>query len=218
MGGLRRQARRSSDTMVEAPFIHWGEEGKQELNSLKQKFVLPFAAEKRPRGNHGPVEIMPWQSPEMQANMNIDVPEELRADMSRPIQMTLSTIRSEAINYIGSQFPLELLTTREDPWLFMSIRERLRCPEAVRLTGLLAHLLYWRCFAHLHPSIERLPTRTHHSLVLTIQELWSRLIVPMREKLGRRGELLARDAPSGIVFVNAAFLLAIKRGIEQVFL
>merc|ERR1712008_72644 len=35
---------------------------------------------------------------------------------------------------------------------------------------------------------------------------------------GRRGELLAKDAPSGISFVTAAFLLAIKRGMEQVFL
>jgi len=216
--GLRQHARGDSNTPVDVPFIHWGEEGRQELNSLKRRFILPFAAEKRPRGNHGPVEIVPWQSLDLQANSNIDVSEELRDDMSRPVEMTLSIIQAEAIDYVGQRFPLELLTTRVDPWLFVAIRERLRCPEAIRLTGLLAHLFYWRCFAYLHHSSERLPAKTHQSLVLTIQELWSRLIEPARERLGRRGELLSKDAPSGITFVTAAFLLAIKRGTEHVFL
>jgi hypothetical protein len=78
-------------------------------------------------------------------------------------------------------------------------------------------LLYWHIFGHLHKPERRLPNQTRQSLVLTVQELWSQLVEPARTKLGRRGELLARDSPAGISFVLPVFIVAIKRGVEHIF-
>jgi len=131
--------------------------------------------------------------------------------------MKLGQIMEEAAEYLNSRFPLELLTTRKDPWLFSAIRKQLVSPDAIRLIGLLSHLLYWTVFGHFHKPAKRLPELTRQSLVLTIQELWARLVEPARTKLGRRGELLSKDSPSGMCFVLPSYILALKCCIEKVF-
>jgi len=87
----------------------------------------------------------------------------------------------------------------------------------VRLTGLLAHALYWTCLGHLWEPERRLPTTAAQSLVISVQALWAQLVDPIRRSTGRRGEILAKDSPSGICFVLAVFLVAIKRGVEHIF-
>jgi hypothetical protein len=101
--------------------------------------------------------------------------------------------------------------------LFAAVKEQLITSEAVRLVGLLAHLLYWTALPHIHQKSQRLPEQAKQSLVLTIQELWAAIQAPARQRLGRRGELLTKDGPAGISFVIPAFMLALKRGVEWCF-
>jgi len=160
---------------------------------------------------------VPWQTEQLRTAVHIVVPADLLPVILKPIEVTLDYIFAEGVNYVENQLPLELLTTRLDPWLFAAIRERLSSPEAIRLAGLLSHLLYWTVFGHLHAPSRQLQEHTQQSLLLSIQELWSRLVEPARARLGRRGELLARDSPAGMCFVLPVFLLALKRGVEDVF-
>lgn len=195
------------------------EADEKELALLKQKFLLPFAAE-RP-GKAGVVAgtiLVPWQSPELKANPCIDVHDDFKKDALKPICLTISQIEEEAFRYAVTGFPVELLTTRADDELFAAIREQLVTEESVRLIGLLAHYLYWIVLSHIHEPSQRLPEPSKQSLVLTIQELWSMMQAPARQRLGRRGELLSKDGPAGISFVIPAFMLAIKRGVEWCFL
>lgn len=215
---MRRQARGDHSRCDEDPeLVQWGEEGMREVESLKRKFILPFAAERLPPGSKKTV-VVPWQSPEYREHVEIQVPKQHSAELSHPISMSLDQIMEEAVEYTENRLPLELLTTRRDPWFFAAMRERLCAPEATRLTGLLAHLLYWTVFGHLRAPAKRLPQPSQQSLILTLQELWSRLSDTSRSKKpGRHGELMAREAPSGASFVLPAFMLAIKRNVEGVF-
>merc|ERR1719498_1875874 len=102
----------------------------------------------------------------LQANCELKVPEEHVEDALEPVCVTFEAIHTEQMKYIHDRLPLELLTTRKDPWLFAALRERLGSPEAVRLMGLLAHFLYWFVLGHLHPAGRRLPQMTSQSLML----------------------------------------------------
>lgn len=217
---LRQKVRPGITEEVEqsaSMLLQWGADGDRELDALKKKFILPFAADKTPYGLPPHSVLVPWQSSELQNNPAIDVLDELVPIVSEPVSATLESIHVEASRFVKEKLPLELLTTRKDPWLFAALRERLTSPEAIRLIGLLAHLLYWTVFNHLHPPQKRLPNSTRQSLTLTIQELWACMVEPIKASVGRRGELLARDGPSGICFVLPVFQLVIKRGMEHTF-
>jgi len=104
----RRQAR--GDDAREAAELakghQWGADGARELESLKRKFVLPFAME-RPKHHGSPSRfadggsksshVLPWQSPELQKACDIQVPSHLLEDIKRPIQMTLPDISAEVL-------------------------------------------------------------------------------------------------------------------------
>jgi len=193
--------------------VQWGEEGDRELEMLKRKFILPFACAKSAKGA-GPLDkaivMVPWQSPELQAKSQIEVPAEHLAEVQQPINATLDLIHEEALDYVENRLPLELLSTRKDPFIFAALRERLECWDFVRLTGLSAHLLYWTVFGHLHPPDRRLPESTRQSLVLTMQELFTRVTESAKHKLVRR-DSRARE------FVLPVCMLVLKRGMEKVF-
>lgn len=196
------------------------EADEQELETLKSKFILPFACEllvKLEDDHEMLVMGLPWQSPEFQVRQELQVPAEFMAEARQPIAMLLDTIREESVRYALYRFPVDLLTTREDPELFAAVRGQLASEEAVRITGLIAHSLYWTVLGHVHEPAKRLPEPSKQSLLMTIQELWSMIQEPARKTLGRRGELLSKDGPAGISFVIPAFMLAIKRGVEWVF-
>ncbi|CAE8588363.1 unnamed protein product, partial [Polarella glacialis] len=194
----------------------WGEEGARELQSLKRKFLLPFAAERHHPGSAETV-LVAWQSPELQSGQ-IQVPAEYVKDVKQPLCATLEHILAQVVDYVENHFPLELLSTRRDPCLFHAIRECLQSSEFVRLTGLLAHFVYWNAFAHLHAPERQLTASTRQSLVLTAQELWSRASEPARTKLGRKKLSCGpTDSPAGMCFVIPVFLLVLKRGVEEVF-
>eukprot|EP00927_Polykrikos_kofoidii_P034109 TRINITY_DN28939_c0_g1_i1.p1 TRINITY_DN28939_c0_g1~~TRINITY_DN28939_c0_g1_i1.p1 ORF type:complete len:611 (-),score=125.60 TRINITY_DN28939_c0_g1_i1:336-2168(-) len=217
---MRRRSRKGcDDSEKEEPMlVQWGEDGERELEVLKKKFILPFAAEHAAPGKNVGTVLEPWQSTTLQANFALHVTKDYVSEVSKPISATFEDIHSEQMRYIHDRLPLELLTTRKDPWLFAALRERLGSPEAVRLTGLAAHVLYWSVLGHMHEPEKRLPALTSQSLVLTLQELWARLVEPIKRSVGRRGELLGRDSPAGICFVLPVFLLALKRGVEHIFL
>jgi hypothetical protein len=143
--------------------------------------------------------------------------QDFRKDASKPISLTIHQIEEESFRYAVTGFPVDLLTTRADEELFAAIKEQLVTEESVRLIGLLAHFLYWIVLEHVHPPHLRLPDPSKQSLILTVQELWSMMQAPARQRLGRRGELLSKDGPAGISFVIPAFMLAIKRGVEWCF-
>merc|ERR1719265_2994916 len=138
-------------------------------------------------------------------------------EAKKPISLTTQELESECFAYAVTRFPVELLTTRADIELFAAIREQLVTEESVRLVGLLAHFLYWIVLEHIHEPSQRLPDQSKQSMVLTIQELWSLIQAPARQRLGRRGELLSKDGPAGISFVIPAFMLCLKRGVEWCF-
>mmetsp|Transcript_11841 Transcript_11841/g.20218 ORF Transcript_11841/g.20218 Transcript_11841/m.20218 type:complete len:531 (-) Transcript_11841:152-1744(-) len=175
----------------------WGKDGFKELDDLKRKFILPFACET-------PTGIAIWR-----ANLpQVQVPSEWVADLKRPLCVTLEQIEEEAADYAENIFPLELLSTSRDPLIFDDIRQALQSSELSRLIGLTSHLVYWNALGHLHLPEHRLPSSTRQSLVLTIQEVWSKIIdSPSIRKAGgpARG------------FYVPVFLLFLKWGIEQAF-
>eukprot|EP00440_Ansanella_granifera_P009038 gb/GFBE01009793.1/.p1 GENE.gb/GFBE01009793.1/~~gb/GFBE01009793.1/.p1 ORF type:complete len:576 (+),score=121.58 gb/GFBE01009793.1/:1-1728(+) len=189
----------------------WGPEGAEELENLKRKFILPFACEKPGKGS-GPrsgTVMVPWQHPELLPASQIQVPAEHVAEVRQPLCQTLERMHAEIEDYVQNSMPLELLSTRRDPWFFAGIRERLESMEFVRLIGLSAHLLYWTVFGHLHAPDRQLPESTRQSLVLTMQELWSCLNKTAQHKLGKI-DTHARE------FFVPVFILFLKRGMEQV--
>jgi len=183
-----------------------------ELSNLKAKYLLPYACERIDSQN-----LLPWQSPEVRLRPHIHVHEDFLADAKKPILLSVAQMEEECFAYAVTRFPVELLTTRADVELFAAIREQLVTEESVRLIGLLAHYLYWIVLEHIHEPSQRLPDQSKQSMVLTIQELWSLIQAPARQRLGRRGELLSKDGPAGISFVIPAFMLALKRGVEWCF-
>jgi len=208
----RRRARGDDMRSESEPtLVQWGDDGFRELENLKGKFILPFATERPQKGTLGMV-VVPWQSPDLRARMNLEVVPEHVDEVRVPIAMTLEQIMQAGLEYAEQSLPLELLTCRRDPWLFAAIREQLASPQLTRLTGLLSHLLYWMVFGHLHPPARRLPRQTQQSMVLTLQELWSCLIDLGRNKQGRKLESVA-----GMSLVLSVFILALKRGVEHVF-
>mmetsp|Transcript_57617 Transcript_57617/g.100820 ORF Transcript_57617/g.100820 Transcript_57617/m.100820 type:complete len:615 (-) Transcript_57617:139-1983(-) len=194
------------------------EADEQELERLKNKFILPYACERPAKSAAAGTVLIPWQSKELQANCALNVHPDFLPEARKPIMFTIEQIGDECFRYAVTGFPVDLLTTRNDVELFAAVREQLATEESVRLTGLLSHFLYWIILGHVHPSEQRLPEQSKQSLLLTIQELWSMIQAPARQRLGRRGELLAKDGPAGISFVIPAFMLAIKRGVEWVFM
>ena len=172
----------------------WDKEGFEELERLKRKFILPFACS---RG----ASMISWQSPGLLNQ--IHVPVELSAELRKPLRVSVEQLQTEATDYAENRFPLELLSTRRDPFFFDDIRRLLCSPELARLIGLLAHLVYWNAFGSLH--LRRLPETTRQSLVLTMQELWS--------KLAKKGQA----GPRGQFFVPVV-LLFLKWGVEKALL
>eukprot|EP00434_Breviolum_minutum_P042859 symbB.v1.2.038165.t3/scaffold5820.1/size23329/2 len=173
----------------------WGKDGFKELENLKRKFILPFACE-------NPMGISIWQP-----NL-LPVPSEFEVDVSQPLCITFEQIQEEATDYAENAFPLELLSTRRDPLFFDGIRQSLQSSEVSRLIGLAAHLVYWNALGHFHPPQHRLPSSTRHSLVLTMQEVWS--------KINDAPSIRKADGPARGFYIPV-FLVFIKWGIEQVF-
>jgi hypothetical protein len=174
----------------------------QELAKLKCDFILPYASERRKPGSDRAALIAPWQH--LQSSQYIEVPEELRVEALQPLVVTLDEIQKKTGDF-AEDLPLELLTNRSDPALFAPVRSQLIFSDAVRLTGLLAHLLYWVIFGHLHPKEKQLPESSVQALKVTVHDLWSALIAPYR------------DFPTGVSFVIPVFCLSIKKGVKWIF-
>lgn len=196
---------------VRSSFKHWGEQGLKELNSLKRKFILPFAVEKPGRGPNAPTIVLPWQSTEFLEHMKIQSPPEYVADFMEPVCTTPDEIKHAVASIVDYQLPLELLTSHEEPALFQSLRDSLQSNNAVRLVGLMAHVLYWTAFGSLHDPSQQLPLTKQQSILISAQELWARLVEECSAKA-------CQGAPTRHSFVVSATLLTLKRGIEQVFL
>jgi hypothetical protein len=175
----------------------------KELSKLKLDFILPFACERSKSGSERIPRMVPWQH--LQSRQAIEVPDQLHSEAAEPIVVTLEAIHEETLKY-SERLPLELLTYRQEPALFAPVRARLVLAEAVRLTGLLAHLLYWVIFKHLHPEEKQLPDSSIQALQVTIHDLWTELLGPVR------------DFPMGVSFLIPLLFLSIKHGMQWIFL
>lgn len=179
----------------------------QELEVLRSQFVLPFACVRPAAAGSGTEHwnLRPWQSSEIVAHPEADVPEDLCAEALEPITATEADIRKAAVDFAENWCPLELLTTRRDPEFLASVRQHMPSDELVRVTGLMAHLLYWVLFQHLHHPTQRLPQSSHQSLLVTIHDRWAALVAN------------CMSLPSAAGFVLPLLALTIKRGVRDVF-
>lgn len=163
-----------------------------ELGDLR-RFILPFACER------ADATVVPWQSLEVGFPVASDF-----AELLEPITTSLEEIQADTESYVR-RLPLELLTTRGSPEFFAAVRAQAAGADLARLTGLLAHWLYWTLCGPLHKPAQRLPDSSMQSLLVTIQESWEALTSEHR------------GSPIGVSFVLPVLLLVMKRGVELVF-
>lgn len=170
---------------------------RESFDCLKQKYILPFACEQvAGAGNL----LAPWQVCALgEAPLEVSGPllEQARA----PISVTLEEIRQDAERLADGGLLLHRLTSCSHAMAKVPVASA----EAVRLTGLLTHFLYWRLLGHLHSEANRLQERQRVSLLLTIQEQWSCLTAAYSE------------SPVGVGFVIPVLLLSLKLAIEGIF-
>lgn len=150
-------------------------------------------------------------------NLQLEVPEGYKREAMMPIQVSVQEIEREMNAYVpdptemdpGGQLPLQALTTvplHREPYktrrdqLYMMLRER----NLVRLTGLLAHFLYWTVLGHLHTAARRLPETHRQALFTAIHEVCSEI-----EEL--------KHTPWGVSIGLPLHLLMLKRGVLWAF-
>lgn len=178
----------------------------QELAVLKPQFILPFACMRPPAAGSGAEStIVPWQSAELVEKPEGHVPEKFHAEALEPIIATETDIHKAAASFATHRCPLELLTTRRDQEFLATVRKHIASNEVVRVTGLMAHLLYWTVFGYLHPAAQRLPETSKQSLLVSIHDRWSAVVA------------MSRNLPTGASFVLPIIVLTIKRGVRDVF-
>mmetsp|Transcript_98751 Transcript_98751/g.171103 ORF Transcript_98751/g.171103 Transcript_98751/m.171103 type:complete len:654 (-) Transcript_98751:63-2024(-) len=176
---------------------------KQELITLKAKYILPFACERPAKESGQKAELVVWP---MEGSLEVrNVPQELHDEIFQPIRITLEDVRKNTIKFVDENMPLELLTSRKEPEIFGEVRGTLRDPDVARLTGLLAHLLHWVAIMPLRKAGPQLSESAMQSLFVAIHELWSQF------------EKYCRDSKLGVSFVLPCLMLTLKRGIERCF-
>jgi len=94
---------------------------------------------------------------------------------------------------------------RELQQVFEDTQAELRDAQVIRLTGLLAHMLYWVTFGSLHPPEQKLSETALQSMFVAVHELWSAF------------EAVHRDNALGVSFIIPSLMLTVKRGIERIF-
>lgn len=183
------------------------ERQKEELVSLKAKFILPFACERPAKegGLSGPSrdsEIMVWP---MNGPLLIDAPQEMWEEVLQPIRIPLEDVQKNTSKWVEENAPLEYLTSRKDEKLWAEVKATLQHSDVARLIGLLAHLLHWVALMPLRKEGPHLSESALQSLFVAIHESWSQF------------EKKYRDSKTGVSFVLPCLMLTIKRGIERCF-
>lgn len=180
---------------------------KQELVSLKAKFILPFACERPAKDGDlsGPSkksELMVWP---MQGPLRVDAPEDMFEEVLQPIRITLEDVNKNTSKWVDEQMPLEFLTSRRDEGLLEQVRGTLKDANVAKITGLLAHLLHWVALMPLNAEGPHISESALQSLFVGIQEIWTQF------------EKLHRDSKAGVSFVLPCLMLTVKRGVERCF-
>lgn len=174
-----------------------------ELQSLKSKYILPFACERKPLEPGGRTELFPWP---VDAPLDFKVPPQFRAEARQPPTVTLDDVWQKLRKWVDDFAPLELLTSRQEStsFRFDDLRGELRDQDVARLTGLLAHLLYWLTLGTTCAE-QRLSKPALQSILVVVYELWSQF------------EQRSRESPLGVSFMLPSLVLTLKRGIERSF-
>lgn len=176
---------------------------KEELSTLKAKYILPFACERPAKESGRKSELVVWP---MEGSLEVrNIPLDLHDEIFQPVRITLEDVRKNTIKFVDESMPLELLTSRKEPEIFGEVRVTLRDPDVARLTGLLAHLLHWVAIMPLRKAGPQLSESAMQSLFVAIHELWSQF------------EKYCRDSKLGVSFVLPCLMLTLKRGIERCF-
>lgn len=180
---------------------------KQELASLKAKFILPFACERPAKqgdlsGPSRTSELILWP---MQGPLRIDAPEDMWEEVLQPIRLTLDEVKKNTSKFVDESLPLEFLTSRKDEGLWEQVRGTLKDGDVAKLTGLLAHLLHWVALMPMRSEGPQISESALQSLFVGIHEMWSQF------------EKLYRDSKIGVSFVLPCLMLTVKRGMERCF-
>lgn len=174
-----------------------------ELQSLKSKYILPFACERKPLEPGARTELCPWSVDEP---LDLRVPPQFKPQAQQPPTVTLDDVAQKLRKWVDELAPLELLTSRQDSasLRFDDLRGELRDQDVARLTGLLAHLLYWLMLGA-QCGDQRLSKSATQSILVVVYELWSKF------------ERQSRESPLGVSFMLPCLMLTLKRGVERSF-
>lgn len=174
---------------------------KQELASLKSKFIMPFACERIVKHSGGEVELCPWQA---EGPIALELPDRLKKKVAQPIRSSLEDIQRSNLLWISDSLPLEMLTCTKDDTFFKLVRASLAKPTVSRLIGLLLHLLYWVVLGVNRPDQKQCLTPDALQVMFTaVEKLWSGF------------EKHHRDSPEGVNLILPTLLLTVKRGVER---
>jgi len=178
---------------------------KQELESLKGKYILPFACDRPLQEGSRRTQIVPWPP---HGPLDMKLQGEQAELVSEPLSIEIEQIQVQMKSWVQNQLPLELLSSsgRKEPQFLEDLRGALWETEVCHLIGVLAHLLYWLTFSCCRrPEQPRLSEFALQGLVTTAHESWVKL--ERRHKSSKLGASLAMPC----------VLLTLKYGIEVCF-
>ncbi|CAE7258002.1 MCAT [Symbiodinium natans] len=178
---------------------------KQELESLKGKYILPFACDRPLQEGSRRTQIAPWPP---QGPLDMKLQGDGAELVCEPLSIEIEQIQVQMKSWVQNQLPLELLSSsgRKDPQFLEELRGSLWETEVCQLIGVLAHLLYWLAFSCCRrPEQPRLSQFALQGLVTTAHESWVKL--ERRHKSSKLGNSLAMPC----------VLLTLKYGMEVCF-
>lgn len=174
---------------------------KEELAALKAKFIMPFACEVR--DEDGRTSLRTWPA---EGAFDLPVPEALRAEVGRPITLSIEDIRRNTSKWVSDDLPLELLTSKAEDGLLAEVRRHLLQTEVFQLVGLLSHLLYWSMLGmNRRGNQKHIADEALSAMFLRVHEVFSPL------------EGQHRESSLGVSLVLPLLVLTLKRGIERTF-
>jgi hypothetical protein len=182
---------------------------REELVSLKAKFILPYACERPAKegsiaGPSKKAELVVWP---LHGSLVIDLPESMWSEALQPIRCTLEDVKKNTSKWVEDSMPLEFLTSRrfQDDAALNNVRATLKETNVAKLIGLLSHLLHWLAMMPVRKTGPHLSENALQSMFVAVHEYWAQY------------EKLYRDSKWGVSFVLPCIVLTLKTGIERIF-
>lgn len=201
--GLRTRAPPKADDEEVALLLDRANMMRAEFESLKRKYIVPFACERFTKGSGGQKVLAPWSH---EGTLELIVPKRHLWEVRRPINLSLPAVRKANDHYVQNCLPLDMLTLRRDDRLLRCVREQLVLLEVSKLIGLLAHLLYWLVLGvNREVEEQRITDDALSALIASVHQSFATL------------ESKPRTTALGVTLVLPALFLILKRGVERCF-